>query len=106
MNNTIWIIYSTFADKAEALSIAHNLVEKRLVACVNLHKNTTSVYRWEGKVCETQEVILIAKTSSEKRDSAMGEINRTHSYNVPCIIAYPVGEVLPKFMQWVADETT
>jgi len=103
--NNIYIIYSTFSDRAEALSTARILLERRLVACANLMDNLTSLYHWEGKVCESKEVAVIFKTSASKRQSAIDEIKRLHSYQVPCIVAYPVTDGLPAFLQWVADET-
>jgi len=101
----IWTIYSTFSTRAEALSVAHNLVEKRLISCANIHENAVSVYPWKGTVNEALEVIFTAKTSEKKLQAAMDEIKRLHSYEVPCIVAYPVAAGLPAYLQWVADET-
>ena len=101
----IWTIYSTFSTRAEALSVAHNLVGKKLIACANIHDNAISVYCWQGAVTEESEAILTAKTSAEKLQAAMDEIKRLHTYEVPCIVAYPAAAGLPEFLQWIADET-
>ena len=102
----IWVIYSTFGRREEALSAAHVLVENRLVACANLYENVTSVYRWQGAVTQGQEAVLIAKTSKEKLQAAIDQIKALHSYALPCIVAYPVADGFPPFLQWVSDETS
>lgn len=101
----IWIVYSTFPNRQEALSAAQQLVEKRLAACVNLHDGVTSIYRWQGAIQQEKEVVFIAKTQQKKVSAAIDALKQLHSYEVPCIVAYPVGEGLPAFLQWVADET-
>src|SRR5512147_2323513 len=97
----IWVLYSTFGNREEALSAARSLVEKRLAACANLHDNVTSVYRWEGKIEEAREVVMTAKTSKKKLAQAMDEIKRLNSYDLPCMVAYPVTEGFAPFMKWV-----
>jgi periplasmic divalent cation tolerance protein len=101
----LWLIYSTFATKEEALSVARILVQNRLAACVNVQENITSIYRWQGAVAQENEVILSAKTVKEKVQPAMDQINAQHSYQIPCIVAVPVSLATPDFMQWVYDET-
>ena len=99
------MLYSTFANRAEAISIANILVEKRLVACANLYENVVSIYRWQDTIQQEQEVVLIAKTVKEQVQVAIETIKTLHSYQLPCIVAYPVAEGYPPFLKWVADET-
>jgi len=101
----IWLIYSTFKNRAEALSVAQTLLEKRLIACANVHDGVTSLYRWQGAITQEKEVALTAKTRKEKLQATMDEIRAVHSYELPCIVAYPVTEGLPEFLQWVINET-
>lgn len=101
----VFTLYVTCADKNEALKIAQALVEKRLAACANVYDNITSVYRWEGKVQQAPEAALFAKTTAEKLAEAQALVKRLHSYEVPCIIAYPISDGFPPFLQWVAEET-
>ncbi len=100
----IFILYATFPSKDEALKAATALVENRLAACANVYDNITSVYRWEGKVQQAPEAALVAKTTRAKLDAAIREVKRLHSYEVPCIIAYPISDGFPPFLQWVAEE--
>jgi periplasmic divalent cation tolerance protein len=101
----IWVVYSTFGTREEALSVAQILLEKRLIACANLYDNTVSLYRWEGAIAKEQEVVMMAKTTGEQLQPAMDAIKSLHSYQLPCITAYPVAEGFPPFLQWVRDET-
>ena len=102
----IWLIYSTFKSKEEALSVAKALLEQKLIACANVQDGVTSLYRWEGAVQQEQETVMTAKTSKEKLQAAMEAIKALHPYELPCIIAYPVAQGMPGFLQWVANETT
>lgn len=101
----IFTLYVTCADKNEALKIANALIEKRLAACANVYDGLTSVYRWENKVRQAPEAALVAKTTAAKLAAAMAEVKRLHSYEVPCIIASPISDGFPPFLQWVAEET-
>ncbi len=100
-----WLLYSTFPDRKEALSVARALLEKRLIACANLHENVTSLYRWQGEIRQETEVVLTMKTRRENLSHAIAAVKNLHSYDLPCIIAYPIGEGFPPFLQWIADET-
>ena len=102
----IWVLYSTFASKDEAVSVAETLLADRLIACANIHENITSVYRWDGQPKRDTEAVLFAKTHKNKLSEAIAVAKRLHSYEVPCIIAYPIGEGYLPYLQWVADETS
>ncbi len=97
------IILST-AGEREARGIAQALVMQHLAACVNIMP-VESVYRWEGKLCEDREHLLIIKTVTSNADAVMHEIRNLHSYELPEMIVLPVsGGYLP-YLQWLADET-
>jgi periplasmic divalent cation tolerance protein len=101
----IWVLYSTFPNSAEALSVARTLVQERLVACVNIVGNVTSVYRWQEEIQQESEVVLIAKTSASQVDPAIAYIKHIHSYELPCITAWPLEKGQGDFLQWVGQET-
>ncbi len=101
----IVLLYSTFPNKESALKAAHALVEKRLIACANVTDSVTSVYRWEGKIAQENEVILIAKTQQKTLATAMSELKRLHPYTVPCIVALPITDGHAAFVDWVKEET-
>ena len=103
--NDARLIYITTDGTAEARMIAHALVEARLVACVNILDPMTSVYWWDGKVCEGQETVLIAKTNASHVDALIARVRDLHSYDCPCIVSVPIDGGNPAFLDWIAVET-
>jgi len=99
------VIYSTTGTIQDAKKIAHTLVEEKLVACVNIIPNITSIYRWQGKVEEDSECVLIAKTTDKNVEKVINEIKKLHSYDVPDIISFPITKGLNEYLQYVEDET-
>lgn len=99
------LIYATAANREQALEISRKLVEERLVACVNLVDGATSVYWWEGKVQEEQEVLLLAKTISANVSAVTRRILELHSYSIPCVTALPISGGNLAFLEWVSSET-
>ena len=96
----IFVVFCTIPpDKAEALAKA--LVENRLSACVNIIPAVNSFYRWEGKLCEDTESLLIIKTTEARFPGLMNFIKANHPYSVPEIISLPVSEGNPDYMGWV-----
>jgi periplasmic divalent cation tolerance protein len=98
---TIQFVYITAGDKVEARQIGTALVESRLAACVNIIDQMTSLYRWEGKIQEDQEVILIAKTTQKNVPALKEKVKEMHSYDCPCIVCLPVAEGYEPFLEWI-----
>ncbi len=92
------------APHAESESLACMLVDRRLVACVNLIP-VQSCYRWKGEFCKDEEDLLIAKTTQEKTSEVIEAIKAIHSYDIPEIIALPVIAGHAPYLQWVVQET-
>lgn len=97
--------YVTVASWDEGRQIGRALVEERLAACINLVPGMTSIYRWEGKVEETNEVVLIAKTRAELFEPLADRVRSLHSYKVPCILELPVGRGNPSYLDWLTEGT-
>ena len=100
-----YFVYVTTSDKAEAERIARTVVEECLAACANVLGSIQSVYRWEGKVCEDEEVALVLKTSDDRKAELIDRIKQLHSYDTPCIACMPITAGNPDFLKWIADET-
>lgn len=98
------VVLVTAPDREVAASLARELVEKNLAACGNVIPGLLSIYRWEGDVQEDPEVLLILKTHADRLESLMEKVSALHPYDVPEILALPVSEGLPSYMQWVARE--
>jgi len=80
-------------------------VEERLAGCVNIVRNIRSIYRWEGKTEDDQEVLMIAKTRQELFASLVKKVKQIHSYSVPEIIAVPIIEGSEDYLAWLRDVT-
>ncbi|HOW96988.1 MAG TPA: divalent-cation tolerance protein CutA [Kiritimatiellia bacterium] len=100
-----WMIYFTAGTAAEAGKIGRALVRDRLAACVNILGRIRSIYRWKGRVEDGREVAALAKTSEPRLPAAIAAIRKRHSYEVPCIVAWPLERGHAPFMKWIADET-
>ncbi len=96
-------VYITNASKDEAKKIARHLLDKKLIACGNIYDGVTSVYRWEGKIAEENECVLIAKTTKEKFSQVKTEVEKIHPYKVPCIVEISVS-ANQKYFDWVKKE--
>lgn len=98
-------LYVTAGSKDEALMIGRQLVEERLAACANVFAGTTAIYRWEGKIQEEAEAVLIVKTRADLADEATARVRALHSYDCPCVLAFAVTGGNPEFLDWIAKET-
>lgn len=98
------IIYVTAPDAQEAKKIAKILLEDRLVACANILPPHQSLYRWEGAVQDETEVVMILKSRADLFDKIEEKIKMHHSYDVPCIVSWPVGQGHGPFLEWVRAE--
>ncbi|MEE9369087.1 MAG: divalent-cation tolerance protein CutA [Pontiella sp.] len=101
-----FFIYVTAQDDAEAKRIARAVVEERLAACANVLGSIQSVYWWDGKVCEDNEVALVLKTSDLRKSELIERIKELHSYDIPCITCLPIVDGNSDFLKWISTETT
>lgn len=100
-----FMIYITASAPEEARRIARFLVDERLAACANVLGPIESIYRWEGKVEEAQEIALIAKTSEPRVEALIARVKELHSYDCPCVVALPIESGYPPFLEWISEET-
>lgn len=98
-------VYITVESVDAAGEIARTLVEERLAACANMIEGMRSVYRWQGKVEEASEVIVIAKTRDDLLDLLTERVRALHSYECPCVVGLPVVGGNPDYLEWIASET-
>ena len=98
------LIYITTENKVEAERIGRILVEERLAACVNIIDGMNSIYRWEGKLIQDTETVLIAKTVQDKVSALTERVKALHSYDCPCVVALPIHDGNESFLNWVAGE--
>lgn len=99
------IAFITAGSMEEAKRIARALVSERLAACCNIVAPITSVYRWEGRVNEDPEILLIAKTRKSLFKAVVRRVSEIHSYDVPEIICAPLSEGSPPYLRWLGEST-
>ena len=99
------LIYITAKDKGEARKIGRELVENRLAACINIIDNMNSIYWWEGKIQDDNEVILIAKTKESLVPDLIEKVKSMHSYKCPCIVSLPILNGNKDYLEWIQKET-
>ncbi|HZU26518.1 MAG TPA: divalent-cation tolerance protein CutA [Bryobacteraceae bacterium] len=98
------VVLSTCSSAEEAGRIARRLVESRLAACVNIMPRIRSVYRWKDAIEESEEVLLLIKSSRPLFDSLQAEIGRLHSYETPEAVALSIVDGSEPYLAWLAHE--
>jgi periplasmic divalent cation tolerance protein len=99
------VVLVTCGSEEEALKIAHSLVEERVAACVNVVSPVRSIYRWEGKILDEKEWILIIKTQRQRFEQLEKKVKSLHSYSVPEIIGLPIVEGASSYLKWLEEMT-
>ncbi len=97
------VVFSTCADETQAGRLARMLVEARLAACVNILPRVRSIYRWQGAVEETDECLLVIKSSRALFEELRRELTAAHSYELPEAIAIPIVEGSGAYLEWIGQ---
>ena len=98
-----FLAYITTKNEEEALTLANLAVEKNLAACGNIFPNIKSIYKWQNKLQNDNETLLILKTNSNKYPLLEKLILEKHSYEVPCILKIPISDGNKEYLRWVND---
>src|SRR5574341_1428656 len=98
------VVYVTAGSGEEADRLAQALVGEHLAACVNRIRSIRSVYRWQGKVEQSDEELLIIKTRRQLFSALERRVKELHSYSVPEIIAVPVLEGSVEYLSWLREQ--
>ena len=101
MSTGVAVVLVTAPDEEKAASIARTLVEEGLIACANLVPRVRSIYRFEGKVCDEAEVLLVMKAAVAKNPALQARILALHPYSVPEVLRLDVAEGSPAYIGWV-----
>jgi periplasmic divalent cation tolerance protein len=97
------IVLTTVGSAEEARKIARHLVDERLAACVNIIPQVTSIYRWENKVEEAGEWLLIIKTTATAFAKVREAILQLHSYELPESVCLAIDDGSPEYLNWIAE---
>ena len=99
------VILTTVANADEGARLVRALLERRLIACGTILPGARSMYRWEGKIADEQEVVVLLKTTAARIEAIEVAFGELHSYKVPELLALPVQAGLAKYLAWIAGET-
>ena len=97
------LVLTTAGSEEQAVQIARGLVERRLAACVNVSSLGCSIYRWQGKIEEEEEKLLLVKTSRRLFDRVRETIRELHSYEVPEVLAIPILDGDKDYLHWLGE---
>ena len=103
MKETILLVYCLTSGKEEAIKIAQTIIEKNLAACCNILPGVTSIYNWQGETEQSQESLILIKTTQKKYEQLEKEIKMIHSYSVPEIIATKIETGSSAYIDWIID---
>jgi periplasmic divalent cation tolerance protein len=97
------LVLTTIGSEEDAARLGHNLVEQRLVACVNVVGPVRSVFLWKGKVEDESELLLLMKTRADRYAELETAIQELHPYEVPEVIAIPIERGSQAYLSWVDE---
>ncbi len=98
------VVISTTDSMESAREIASALVEAHEAACVNIVPGVLSIYRWKGEGCESQEWLMLIKTSAAHFDAVRRRVRSMHSYEVPEVIAVPIADGDTDYLRWMSEQ--
>jgi len=97
------LVLTASSSESEARKIAEILVDRRLAACVNIIPRIHSVYRWQDKIENTEEYLLVAKTTRDKEAQVQAAIRDLNSYQLPECISIGIESGSVEYLNWIAD---
>ena len=96
-----FLTYITTKNEEEAFTLANLAIKKNLAACGNIIPNMKSIYKWQNKLQNDKETLLILKTNSNKYPLLKKLILEEHSYEVPCILKIPINDGNKEYLKWI-----
>ncbi|HEY7895327.1 MAG TPA: divalent-cation tolerance protein CutA [Gemmatimonadaceae bacterium] len=97
---------TTVSSAEDAVTLIRALLDRRLIACGTLLPGARSLYRWEGKVADEHEVVVILKTAGARIDALEQAFAELHPYKLPELLALPVAAGLDRYLAWIGQETS
>lgn len=98
-------VLTTVASADEAVTLVRALLERRLIACGTLLPGARSLYRWEGRIADEPEVLVLLKTRKTRLQGLQAAVEELHPYKVPELLALPVTAGNEKYLAWLNRET-
>ena len=99
------LVFTTLPNSDAAVELAKTVVQERLAACANILPAVRSIYQWEGKLQDENEVLVLMKTRQEHFERLKARIIELHPYEVPEVLALPVEHGYAAYLEWIAKGT-
>jgi periplasmic divalent cation tolerance protein len=99
------LVFCTFPNADDAGLTAHALVGEDLAACVNMVRDIRSIYRWNGEIVNSSEVLCIIKTQRARHAELLKRLAELHPYDVPEMVTVAPRDVNDPYLRWVLQET-
>jgi len=103
MGTETMVVLTTCGTAEDAGNLARLLVERRLAACVNVVADVASTYRWQGRVQQDREALLIIKTTASRLTELTTAIQAESKYELPEVIALPVQAGSVPYLMWLRE---
>ena len=100
------VVLTTVSNDEEGVKLVKALLERRLIACGTLLPGARSIYRWQGKIADERETVLMLKTRSARVQALQAAFEELHPYKVPELLALSVTSGLEKYVDWINGETS
>ena len=100
------VVLTTVSATEEAVRLIRVLLDRRLIACGTILPAARSLYRWEGKIADEAEVVVLLKTRAARLEALEVAFGELHPYKVPELLALPVHAGLSKYLAWIDAETS
>ena len=103
MASDVCIVMTTVADVEQAKVLARAVIEARLAACAQTFA-ISSCYRWDGKIVEDSEQMILLKTLADRYAALEAFLLERHPYDTPEIVRLPADGVSGKYHDWLVGE--
>jgi len=100
------VVLTTVSSDDEAVTLVRALLDRRLIACGTLVPGARSLYRWQGKIADERETLLLLKTRSARLEALQEAFRELHPYKVPELLALAVDSGMEKYLEWINGETS
>ena len=102
--DAVVVVLTTIDDEAAAAALARQLVEERLVACVNCVPGLRSIYRWQGEVEDARECLMVMKTARRRLEPLRQRLHACHPYDTPEWVVVDTAEVSAAYRAWLLGQ--
>jgi periplasmic divalent cation tolerance protein len=99
------LVYTTYPSLVEAEQAGRYLVAQGLAACVNILPGMRSIYRWQGRIENADEVVMIVKTRAARQEQVAAEVKRMHSYDIPAVLFLAAEGGDADYVNWIFSES-